>query len=229
MKDRSIRVPPYIILVSRATLIIILEPPHCVSSLVFVPNSKIPHKNSPNFFCDLLVWWSFVRFDPRILRVAGRSSFPPSFHQLTTTKSPKTCPEFASSMRSSSSSSTGPEHGHPARTPQISSHHGHPAPHNNIPIHHPVFRLNFAIFYSDAHIHFRIPPSFPYSTTISRKHHHTNSDNLVTFCFENLSCGFCVLLCFGYLGTVQHQHHRSSSSPWTHHQQRPLHHFDTIP
>lgn len=58
VKDRPIRVLPYIILVFRATLITISEPPCCVSSLVFVhfvPNSKIPHKNSPNFFCDLLV------------------------------------------------------------------------------------------------------------------------------------------------------------------------------
>ena len=57
MKDRPSRVPPYIILVSRATLITISEPPRCVASLVFVdfvPNSKIPHKNSP-IFCDLLV------------------------------------------------------------------------------------------------------------------------------------------------------------------------------
>ena len=36
VKDRAIRVLPYIILVSRATQITISEPPRCVSSLVFV-------------------------------------------------------------------------------------------------------------------------------------------------------------------------------------------------
>ena len=58
VKDRPLAFLPYIILVSRATLITILEPPRCVSSLVFVdfvPNSINPHKNSPKLFCDLLV------------------------------------------------------------------------------------------------------------------------------------------------------------------------------
>ena len=47
------RVPPYIILVSWATLITNLEPLPPFSSLLlldFVLNSKIPTKNSPNFF-----------------------------------------------------------------------------------------------------------------------------------------------------------------------------------
>ena len=96
--------------------------------------------------------------------------------------------------------------GHPARP-------GHPAPDSINSILHSVYRLTFVQFCSGAHIHFRIPPPFPHSTTIAFPA--TNSDNFDPFCFENLSCGFRVLLCFGYLGTVRHQHHHRSSSPRT--------------
>ena len=90
---------------------------------------------------------------------------------------------------------------------------GHPAPDSINSILHSVYRLTFVQFCSGAHIHFRIPPPFPHSTTIAFPA--TNSDNFDPFCFENLSCGFRVLLCFGYLGTVRHQHHHRSSSPRT--------------
>ena len=168
------------------------------------------------------MWWSFVGFDLRISCVAGRSSFPPSFPQFPSTKSLEFCLFHAQFFKFIHESS--------AQTSGLTL--GHPAPDNISSIHHPVSRLTLAKFYSGAHVHFRIPPSLPHSTTAFRKHHHhlptTNSDNFDTFCFENLSCGSRVLLCFGYLGTVQHQHHRRSSSPRTRHQQRPLHHFDTI-
>ena len=52
VKDRSYRVPPYIILVSRATLITISEPPCCVASLVLLFLSlirKFPTKIAPLF------------------------------------------------------------------------------------------------------------------------------------------------------------------------------------
>ena len=55
--------------------------------------------------------------------------------------------------------------------------------------------------------------AYPHSTTIALSA--TNSDNFDLFCFENLSCGFRVQLCFGYLGTVRHQHPYRSSSPRT--------------
>ena len=107
--------------------------------------------------------------------------------------------------------------------PRTSGHLGHPAPASIISIHRPVSCLSFAKFCSGSHIPFGIPPSVPHSTTAFRKLHHrlptTNSDNFDMFCFENLSCGSRVLLCFGYLGTVRHQHRRCSSSPRTRHQQ----------
>ena len=49
MKDRPYRVPPYIILVSEATLITFSELPRCAASLAllfFVLIRKFPHKNS---------------------------------------------------------------------------------------------------------------------------------------------------------------------------------------
>ena len=113
------------------------------------------------------------------------------------------CPGFDLSTRCSS---TDPKPGHPARP-------GHPAPDSINSILHSVYRLTFVQFCSGAHIHFRLPPPLPHSTTIAFPA--TNSDNFDPFCFENLSCGFCVLLCFGYLGTVRHQHHHRSSSPRT--------------
>ena len=88
----------------------------------------------------------------------------------------------------------------------------HPAPDSITSILHSVYRLTFDQFCPGAHIHFRISP-VPHSTTIALPA--TNSDNFDPFCFENLSCGFRVLLCFGYLGTVRHQHHHRSSSPRT--------------
>ena len=108
-------------------------------------------------------------------------------------------------------------HGSRARTsgPARTSGHqpGHPAPDSINSILHSVYRLTFVQFCSGAHIHFRIPPPFPHSTTIAFPA--TNSDNFDPFCFENLSCGFRILLCFGYLGTVRQQHHHRSSSPRT--------------
>ena len=65
VKDRPIRVLPYIILVSRASLITISEPPHCVASLLFVdfvPNLRIPHKNSPQLFF-VICWCDEVLLD----------------------------------------------------------------------------------------------------------------------------------------------------------------------
>ena len=101
VKDRAIRILPYIILVSRATLIMISEPPRCVSSLVFVdfvPNSKIPHKNSPppNFF--VICWCDEVLLDLvhgfHVLQVD--LAFPhlfPNFH-------PQNLPNFAPDLTS---------------------------------------------------------------------------------------------------------------------------------
>ena len=108
-------------------------------------------------------------------------------------------------------------HGSRARTsgPARTSGHqpGHPAPDSINSILHSVFRLTLTKFCPGAHIHYRIAPPLPHSTTIAFPA--TNSDNFDPFCFENLSCGFRVLLCFGYLGTVRHQHHHRSSSPRT--------------
>ena len=64
VKDRPLEFLPYIILVSRATLITISEPPRCVASLIFVvsrPNPKIPTKIAPKFFL------CFVSFDDVLL------------------------------------------------------------------------------------------------------------------------------------------------------------------
>ena len=66
VKDRATRVLPYIILVSRARLITISEPPRYVSSLIllfFVLIQKSPPKIAPNVFCDLFVCCDFVGFD----------------------------------------------------------------------------------------------------------------------------------------------------------------------
>ena len=140
-----------------------------------------------------------------------------AFPQFPSTKSSEFYPGFDLSTRCSS---TDPEPGHPARPartsgPAWTSGHqpGHPAPDSINSILHSVYRLTFVQFCSGAHIHFRIPPPFPHSTTIAFPA--TNSDNFDPFCFENLSCGFRILLCFGYLGTVRQQHHHRSSSPRT--------------
>ena len=109
-----------------------------------------------------------------------------------------------------------PHPGHPVspESPDIRPDQpGHPAPDSINSILHSVYRLTFVQFCSGAHIHFRIPPPLPHSTTIAFPA--TNSDNFDPFCFENLSCDFRVLLCFGYLVTVRQQHHHRSSSPRT--------------
>ena len=65
VKDWPSGVPPYIILVSRATLITILEPPRYVflpCFVDFVPNSKIPHKNRPQFFF-VICWCDKILLD----------------------------------------------------------------------------------------------------------------------------------------------------------------------
>ena len=125
----------------------------------------------------------------------------PNFH-------PQNLPNFAPDL-------TSPRGVHPRiPSPDIRPDQpGYPAPDSINSILHSVYRLTFVQFCSGAHIHFLIPPPFPHSTTIAFPA--TNSDNFDPFCFENLSCGFRVLLCFGYLGTVRHQHHHRSSSPRT--------------
>ena len=150
-----------------------------------------------------------------------------AFPQFPSTKSSEFCPGFDLSTRCSSSSSMDPQPGHPTRQPGHPARPGHPAPDSITSILHSVYRLTFVQFRPGAHIHFRIPPPLPHSATIAFPA--TNSDNFDPFCFENSSCGFCVLLCFGYLDTVRHRHHCRSSLPWTRHQQRQLHHFDIIP
>ena len=125
----------------------------------------------------------------------------PNFH-------PQNLPNFAPDL-------TSPRGVHPRiPSPDIRPDQpGHPAPDSINSILHSVYRLTFVQFCSGAHIHFRIPPPLPHSTTIAFPA--TNSDNFDPFCFENLSCGFRILLCFGYLGTVRQQHHHRSSSPRT--------------
>ena len=169
------------------------------------------------------MWWSFVGFDPRISCVAGRSSFPIfspiSIHKIFQIL-PRIWPLHAVFIHGSWARTSGPTSSDIRPGPDIrpsartSGHQpGHPAPDSKISIPHSVYRLTLTKFCPGAHIHFRIPPPFPHSTTIAFPA--TNSDNFDPFCFENLSCGFCVLLCFGYLGTVRHRHHYRSSSPWT--------------
>ena len=167
VKDRPYRVPPYIILVSRATLITISEPPRCVSSLVllfFVLIRKFPTKIAPIFF--VICWCDEVLLDLirgfRVLQVD--LAFPhlfPNFH-------PQNLPNFAPDLTSPRgvhpripSPDIRPDQpGHPVRP-------GHPAPDSINSILHSAFRLTFVQFCSGAHIHFRIPPPFPHSTTIS--------------------------------------------------------------
>ena len=87
VKDPLIRVPPYIILVSRARLITILEPYTLFSSLFLLCSSqfqKFPAKRAPNFFCDLLIWQDFVDFVPWICCATCRSSISPPSHRFST-------------------------------------------------------------------------------------------------------------------------------------------------
>ena len=104
----------------------ISEPPPPFSSLLlldFVLNSKIPTKNSPNFF--VICWFD----DALLILIHGFAWFrvdlaspqvsPPSIHEIHQILPPKS--SISAPKSSSSSSSSDLEPGHPARSP------GHPA------------------------------------------------------------------------------------------------------